>query len=118
MYIEPWKAKSQNEQYLKNQRIKEMVEKTQTFDLSLSYGKNYLKKAEYDQAIKEFHFALEIFPENKEAAEYLVKAYVQDCKVNERNCKKAIEILDKLIGENPDNLEYQSYRISLEMKIK
>ncbi len=58
---------------------------------------------------------MEIFPENKEATEYLVKAYVQDCKVNERSCKKGIEILDKLIGINPNNLEYKPYRISLEM---
>lgn len=112
--IKPWKANGFSEQYILDENRKELVEKSEVFELSMEYGKSYLKRNAYESAIKEFRHALKVFPEDKEALDYLVKAYVKDCISNDNNCDTAKKILSDLIRKYPENFDYMSYRISIE----
>jgi cytochrome c-type biogenesis protein CcmH/NrfG len=113
---EPWKSTENTEQYLIQQQEKALQLKIENFNMSISYGKHYLNKGDFVLAKQEFHHALEVFPNNQETLEYLVKTYMQDCITNEVNCEKTLILLDKLIEKEPNNLEYLSYKISLENK--
>jgi hypothetical protein len=111
--LKPWAPTVNNEQYhIEQQKILD-GEKKKSFNLSMAYGKNYLNKGDLVLAKQEFYNALEIFPDNTEALEYLIKSYVKDCIQNEVDCEKARLVLDKLIEKEPENIEYLSYRISL-----
>jgi Tfp pilus assembly protein PilF len=114
--LEPWKSNEFSEQYQIEQQEKHLRSKTEIFNMSLSYGIHHLNKGDLELAKREFHNALEVFPNNQKALEYLVKAYLQDCIANEINCEKTILYLDVLIEKEPDNIEYLSYKIRLENK--
>lgn len=117
-YYKPWNTKSYSENYLKEENRRANKEKQQVYDLAMSYGKNHLIKNDYSIAISEFHNALEAFPENREALDFLLKAYIQDCLRNNNNCNKSKRLLDKMIKLEPNNFDYQSYKIELDKKVK
>ena len=116
--LEPWTTKERTKEYLTIQLKEEHTRKTEVYQISLLYGQYNFKEGEYTLAKKDFQKALDIFPDDNLALEYLVKSYIKDCLENDKECEKTIHYLDKLIAKDPDNIEYNSFKIALENKLK
>lgn len=117
-YYEPWNTAGYSESQIAAENNKVRIEKQQIYELAMSYGTYQLKRNDYPAAISEFNSALEAMPDDKEARSQLLTAYIQDCINNNNNCKNAEELLDSMIKDEPDNLDYQSYKIELENMTK
>jgi len=115
-YVKPWNNVKKEELFLNDKKKNSDSNNKRLFDMSMSYGINYYKKGDYPSAIQEFYQAIEYYPENEMAMGFLIRSYVQDCLLNDRNCDKAKKLLDKEIIDNPDRIDYQSYMIRLNNK--
>ncbi len=109
----PWITSLNAEHTIHEKQQKELAEKTHAYEFAMSYGKHFLKSGDYELAIVEFHNANRVFPDNKEAMDLLVMAYVQNCIANGNNCEKAETILDMALKKHPEDYNYLSYEISL-----
>jgi len=114
--FEPWKSHKRSEHALMEEQKQALEEKIEIFNTFLAYGKYHLDKGETGMAIQEFHKCLDVFPDNMEALEYLTKTYMLNCVSMEIDCEEAMVYIDKLIEKDPDNMDYMSYRISIENK--
>jgi tetratricopeptide (TPR) repeat protein len=115
-YFKPWIVHNST-QYIVQEDNKIIAKKMESFNISMEYGRYNFSKKEYGLAIIDFENALAQFPKNKEALLLLAKSHINNCITNNNNCETALKKVNTLIKQNPDNIEYISYKIAIEEKI-
>ena len=113
---EPWNSSefaTRHYQEMENQAIQN---KNAAYLLSMDFGKYHFAKGDIETAKIEFHKALELSPDSKEAMVFLCKAYLQDCLTNEVACAEAESYLNNWWRSDPENAELLSYKLSLDTK--
>lgn len=86
-------------------------EMEENFDFYLQDGNNYLRNRKWHNAIFQYEKALEIHPDNYLVNYRLATALTYQCEEKEKNCERAIILLDSLIKTHPKKQKLEYLRV-------